>query len=85
MANNIPKTAIELCNRLIKIHDNKPFVLGVIGTTSTDEDRQTLIDFIDCGVDVSITSVTELAYKLRCKRDGEPIYQFKHEMSTQED
>ena len=82
MASNIPKTAVELCDRLIKIHDNKPFVLGVIGTTSTDEDRQTIINFIDRGVDVSIASVTELAYHLRCKRDGEPIYQFKHEISN---
>ena len=85
MANNIPQSAVDLCDRLIKVHDNKAFVLGVIGTTSTDEDRQTIIDFIDRGVDVTITSVTELAYRLRCRRDGEPIYQFKHEMSAQED
>ena len=82
MANNIPKSAIDLCDRLIKIHDNKAFVLGVIDVTSTDEDRETLIDFIDRGENVNITSVTELAYHLRCKRDGIPEYKFKHLMSS---
>lgn len=80
MAVEIPKSAIELGKRLKKIHDNKAFVLGVVDVTKTDEDREKLIEFIDRGENVNITSVSEMAYHLRCERDGIPKYQFKHYM-----
>lgn len=57
--------------------NNEDFVDGVLATSDHEDDRKTLLEFIEAGVNVNANSIIELSYHLRCVRDGEPEYLFK--------
>lgn len=59
----------ELERRIRQIFDDDEYVLGIKIAAYDDEDRQTLIDFIDKGEDVTVESVLVISLNLCDLRD----------------
>lgn len=77
MSKEIPELGLELCEKVKSVYNDKNFVIGILGVANHVDDRRKLIEFIDAGEGVDISSVTALATNLRRVRDGVPPYQFK--------
>ena len=58
----------KLFDKLKAYYPDKDFVVGVISNTKHDEDRQTIIEFIDKGEEVSVESIILLSLHLNNKR-----------------
>lgn len=59
----------KLFDRLKEYHNDKDFVCGVVSNTQNDEDRQTIIDYIDNNENVSIESIILLSLHLKNERN----------------
>lgn len=69
MQNNSRTLEAELIKRLKKIFNDKEFVMGMLVFVYDDKDRQSLIDYIDNGEDVTVESVSVIALNLCDLRD----------------
>lgn len=70
MNDHISDVAIEFVQKLQNIWDDKDFIIGMLSFADNDEDRKTIIEFIDAGVDVDVETVSVLALELNDKRNG---------------
>lgn len=59
----------KLFDKLREYHNNKDFVCGVVSSTKNDEDRQTIINYIDDGEDVTIENIILLSLHLKNERN----------------
>ena len=59
----------ELVKNLKTVSQDKDFILGAILYAETEEDQQTIIDYIDKGDDVNEQNVTLLSVFLDNKRN----------------
>lgn len=66
----ISDIAIEFVRKLQDIWDDEEFIIGMLTYADNDEDRKTIIEFIDAGIDVDVETVTVLALDLDDKRNG---------------
>ena len=57
----------KLFNKLKEYYPNKDFVVGVMSNVNNDEDRQTIINFIDDGKSVSVDNIILLSLHLSNK------------------
>ena len=62
--------AIKLGRKLKEIYDNDDFILAVLTYADNDEDRQTVLDFIEAGDDVDDETVSVLAMDLSDAREA---------------
>lgn len=69
MNDHISDVAIEFVQKLQGIWDDKDFIIGMLSFADNDEDRKTIIEFIDAGVDVDVETVSVLALELNDKRN----------------
>lgn len=61
---------IKLVKKLREVYDNDNFIIGVLSDVwYSPEDQQTVIDFIDAGVDVDDETVCVLAMDLGDARE----------------
>ena len=60
----------KLFNKLQEIHHDKDFVVGVMSNADNDEDRQTILDFIESEKDVSVEDVILLSLHLLNERNN---------------
>lgn len=67
MKKNIPEIKVKLFEKLKVVHPNKDFIVGVMSNVKTDSDRQTIIDFIDKGKEVTIENLILLSLHLNNK------------------
>ena len=59
----------KLFDKLKEYHNDKDFVCGVVSNTRNDEDRQTIIDYIDNGENVSVETIILLSLHLKNERN----------------
>lgn len=59
----------KLFDKLKEFYPNKDFVGGIVSNTQNDEDRQTIIDYLDNGKDVTVENVILLSLYLKNERD----------------
>lgn len=59
----------KLFDKLKKYHNDKDFVCGVVSNTQNDEDRQTIINYIDNSEDVTIENIILLSLHLKNERN----------------
>ncbi len=59
----------KLFDKLKEFYPNKDFVGGIMSNTQNDEDRQTIIDYLDNGKDVTVENVILLSLYLKNERD----------------
>lgn len=69
MSDNTKTIKRNLFDKLREFHHNKDFVGGVMSNVSHDDDRQTIIDYIDNGDDVSVENIILLSVHLCNKRE----------------
>lgn len=60
----------KLFDTLKSYYPDKDFVGGVISNTQTDADRQTIIDYIENGEDVSVENIILLSLDLKIEKDN---------------
>lgn len=58
----------ELFNKLNSFHHDKDFVVGVMSNAKHDEDRKTILQFIENDDDVTIENIILLSLHLSNKR-----------------
>lgn len=58
-----------LTEKLKTVSNDPDFILGVLSNAKDDEDRQSIIDFIDLGVNVTYENILLLSLKLGNERD----------------
>jgi hypothetical protein len=58
----------ELFNKLNDFYHDKDFVVGVMSNAKHDEDRKTILQFIENGEDVTIESIILLSLHLSNER-----------------
>ncbi len=54
----------ELFNKLNEFYHDKDFVIGVMSNAKHDEDRETILQFVENGEDVTIESIILLSLHL---------------------
>lgn len=59
----------NLFDKLREFHHDKDFVGGVMSNTIHDDDRQTIIDYIDNGENVTVESIILLSLHLSNERE----------------
>lgn len=59
----------KLFDKLKEYHNDKDFVCGVVSNTQNDEDRQTIINYIDNSEDVTIENIILLSLHLKNERN----------------
>lgn len=64
MSKRVSTVEIELRKRLKALFDDWEFINGILVYARDERDRQTLLEFIDAGDDVSVETVTVLALEL---------------------
>lgn len=67
---DMSKITSEFIRLIRTIWDDDEFVLGMLTFADNDDDRQTIIDFINAGEDVDIETVSVLALELDRRRYG---------------
>lgn len=60
----------ELFNKLNNFHHDKDFVVGVMSNATHEEDRKTIIDYMDTGEDVTIENIILLSLHLSNERNN---------------
>lgn len=61
-----------LFDRLREYYDDKDFVSGVISNTKNDDDRKTILDYMDNGEDVTVENIILLSLQSEIKeRDAQ--------------
>ena len=63
-------TAVEFVSKLIDIWDDREFVISMLSIAEHDDDKRTIIEFIDAGIDVDVETVSVLALDLADERDA---------------
>lgn len=58
------KTRMELFEKLCSIYNDEDFVVGVMSNIVTDEDSQTLLNYIKADKDVTVESIILLSLEL---------------------
>lgn len=58
------KMRMELFKKLCSIYDDEDFVVGVMSNIVTDEDTQTLLNYIKADKDVTVESIILLSLEL---------------------
>ncbi len=69
MENNIPEVSRQLYSVLKEIYDNADFIQAVFVYAETEEDQQTVLDFIESGDDVDVETISVLAMDLSDARE----------------
>ena len=65
---SITDTAVEFVNKLIDIWDDREFIILMLSIAEHDDDKRTIIEFIDAGIDVDVETVSVLALDLADER-----------------
>ena len=63
-------TAVEFVSKLIDIWDDREFIISMLSIAEHDDDKRTIIEFIDAGIDVDVETVSVLALDLADERDA---------------
>ena len=63
-------TAVEFVSKLIDIWDDREFITSMISIAEHDDDKRTIIEFIDAGIDVDVETVSVLALDLADERNA---------------
>jgi hypothetical protein len=58
----------ELFNKLNSFHHDKDFVVGVMSNAKHDEDRETILQFMEAGEDVTVENIILLSLHLSNER-----------------
>ena len=58
----------ELFNKLNSFYHDKDFVLGVMSNAKHDDDRETILQFMENGEDVTVESIILLSLHLNNER-----------------
>ncbi len=61
----------ELFDKLKEFYADRDFVCGVVSNTQNDEDRQTIIDFIDNSENATVEEIILLSLHLKNERKKE--------------
>ena len=69
MENNIPIVSKKLYSALKNVYDNPDFIKAIFVYAEVEEDRQTILDFIDRGNDVDVETISVLAMDLSDARE----------------
>jgi hypothetical protein len=70
MNEELTKLELELYDALLTVSDDGDFLFGTMCATIHDDDRQSIIDFIKKGKNVTSDNVVYLAGILNQKRQG---------------
>lgn len=70
MSETVSKAAKQLELKLRELFDDDEFVEGILVYAYDERDRETILDFINSGDDVSVETVTVLALNLCDQRDS---------------
>ena len=65
---SITDTAVEFVSKLIDIWDDREFIISMLSIAEHDDDKRTIIEFIDAGIDVDVETVSVLALDLADER-----------------
>ena len=55
---------------LIDIWDDRDFIISMLSIAEHDDDKRTIIEFIDAGIDVDVETVSVLPLDLADERDA---------------
>lgn len=64
---NLPEITMKLTSKLRELLDEDEFVNGSLNCVQDEESQAMLLDFIERGQDVTVSSVAILAFKLACQ------------------
>ena len=67
---SITDTAVEFVDKLIAILYYREFIISMLSIAEHDDDKRTIIEFIDAGIDVDVDTVSVLALDLADERDA---------------
>lgn len=67
--NNTAEIKRKLIEKLKTVSEDKDFLVGVVSNAKHDEDRETIIEYIDNGKDVSYESLLLLSVWLGNERE----------------
>ena len=59
----------KLLSLLEKLYDNNDFIIGIFSNVDNEEDRKTIIDYIEKGDDVTVENIILLSLYLDNKRN----------------
>lgn len=62
----LPEITVKLISRLRDLLDDDEFVEGSLNCVQDEESQAVLLDYIEQGQNVTVSSVAILAYKLAC-------------------
>lgn len=60
----------QLINELQKLFDDEEFITGILVYADNEDDRETILEFIKKGEDVTVETVTVLALELDSTRNN---------------
>ncbi len=69
MSDNAKTIKRNLFDKLREFHNNKDFVGGVMSNVSHDDDRKTIIDYINNGEEVTVENIILLSLHLSNERE----------------